>query len=201
MDTAEAHTPHPAALCAEACGRAPARGRLTGRRILLGAGQQNYGLADPPLGNGRAMSRLFAREGAALALVDIDRDAVGETAHQLERDGATAHVVLADASQPHELQAAVATAQERMHGLCTWLAKHCAPRNIRINLVIPGLLDTSLGRLASQATPNRREQPIPLGREGTAWEVAHAAAFLLSGEPSYITGHSLLVDGGLLALR
>lgn len=50
-------------------------GRLAGRRILIvGAGQQDYGLADPPLGNGRAMSILFAREGAALALVDIDAD-------------------------------------------------------------------------------------------------------------------------------
>lgn len=88
-----------------------------------------------------------------------------------------------------------------LDGLGMWLAKHAAPRNIRVNIVVPGLIDTSLGRLASKADPSREERPIPLGRQGTAWEVAYAAAFLLSNEASYITGHSLPVDGGLVALR
>jgi NAD(P)-dependent dehydrogenase (short-subunit alcohol dehydrogenase family) len=88
-----------------------------------------------------------------------------------------------------------------LDGLGMWLAKHAAARNIRVNIVVPGLIDTSLGRLASKADPSREERPIPLGRQGTAWEVAYATAFLLSDEASYITGHSLLVDGGLLALR
>ena len=42
---------------------------------------------------------------------------------------------------------------------------------------------------------------MPLGRQGTAWEVAYATVFLLSGEASYITGQALVVDGGLSALR
>ena len=88
-----------------------------------------------------------------------------------------------------------------LDGLCMWLAKHAASRRIRVNLVLPGLIDTSLGRLASKADPSREERPVPLGRQGTAWEVAYAAAFLLSDEASYITGHSLVVDGGLVALR
>jgi NAD(P)-dependent dehydrogenase (short-subunit alcohol dehydrogenase family) len=97
--------------------------------------------------------------------------------------------------------AAYHSSKAALSGLCIWLAKHAAPRNVRVNLVVPGLIDTSLGRLASKADPTRQERPIPLGREGTAWEVAYAAAFLLSGEASYITGHSLVVDGGLVALR
>ena len=84
-----------------------------------------------------------------------------------------------------------------LDGLCMWLAKHAAARGIRVNIVVPGLIDTSLGRLAGKADPSREERPIPLGRQGTAWEVAYAAAFLLSDEASYITGHALLVDGGL----
>ena len=42
---------------------------------------------------------------------------------------------------------------------------------------------------------------MPLGRQGTAWETAYAALFLLSDESAYITGQTLVVDGGLTALR
>ena len=61
----------------------------------------------------------------------------------------------------------------------------------------PGLIDTSLGRLASQVSPLREQVRIPAGRQGTGWEVAYGALFLLSDESSYVTGQSLIVDGGL----
>jgi NAD(P)-dependent dehydrogenase (short-subunit alcohol dehydrogenase family) len=88
-----------------------------------------------------------------------------------------------------------------LDGLCTWLAKDAASRGIRVNIVMPGLIDTSLGRLASQAVEGRETTPVPLGRQGTAWEVAYGALFLISDESSYITGQALLVDGGLVGLR
>jgi NAD(P)-dependent dehydrogenase (short-subunit alcohol dehydrogenase family) len=69
--------------------------------------------------------------------------------------------------------------------------------DVRVNLLVPGLIDTSLGRLASQLNPDRERVPIPLRRQGTAWEVANAVLFLLSEEASYITGASLVIDGGL----
>ena len=90
------------------------------------------------------------------------------------------------------------TSKAALEGLCQWLANHAAPRGIRVNIVVPGLIDTALGGLASGADPGREQRPIPLGRQGTGWEVAYAAAFLLSHEASYITGHSLVVDGGLV---
>jgi len=68
---------------------------------------------------------------------------------------------------------------------------------MRANLLMPGLIDTSLGRLASAASPLRDRVKIPAGRQGTAWEIAYAAVFLLSSESSYVTGQSLIVDGGL----
>lgn len=85
------------------------------------------------------------------------------------------------------------------------LARHTAlegaPRGIRANAVLPGVEDTPLG--FASAPPEGRDRgrvPLPLGRQGTPWDVAHAVVFLLSGEAAYITGQSLVVDGGTTVL-
>jgi NAD(P)-dependent dehydrogenase (short-subunit alcohol dehydrogenase family) len=72
---------------------------------------------------------------------------------------------------------------------------------VRANVVVPGLVDTPLGRLATQGRPSRARTPVPLGRQATGWEIAYAALFLLSDESSYVTGQTLVVDGGLSELR
>jgi NAD(P)-dependent dehydrogenase (short-subunit alcohol dehydrogenase family) len=86
-------------------------------------------------------------------------------------------------------------------GLCRHVAMEGARVRVRANIVVPGLIDTPLGRNASKRRPSRAKTAVPLGRQGTAWEVAQATVFLLSDEASYITGQSLVVDGGLSALR
>ncbi|WP_416400368.1 SDR family NAD(P)-dependent oxidoreductase [Alicycliphilus denitrificans] len=72
-------------------------------------------------------------------------------------------------------------------------------KTIRCNSVLPGLIDTPMGRDETARRPERLRSPLPFGRQGTPWEVANACLFLISGESSYVNGHALVVDGGLSA--
>lgn len=267
-------------LPAESEGKAPGRDRLAGRRILVvGGGQDTRGLADPPVGNGRAMCVLFSREGAQVAVADRIRQSAEETAQACENNRAL--VVEANVAQPDDVVRMVQEAHAGMKGLdglvynvgvgvgAPWLSgttaedwdrvfainlrgamltlKAAMPvmtpgssivlvssiasmkpgsrlpaydaskaalgglmrhagiegerQGIRVNIVAPGLMDTSIGRAATQGRPGRAKTPVPLGRQGTGWETAYAALFLLSNEAAYITGQTIAVDGGLTSLR
>jgi NAD(P)-dependent dehydrogenase (short-subunit alcohol dehydrogenase family) len=84
------------------------------------------------------------------------------------------------------------------------LALQYAKDGIRVNAVMPGLMNTPLiyqqisGQYANAEEMVRaRDAVCPMGRMGTAWDIAHAALFLASDQVGYITGVSLPVDGGL----
>lgn len=89
------------------------------------------------------------------------------------------------------------TSKAALNVLARTMAMSGEPRAIRCNAVAPGVIDTPLGRSEAARNPNRARS-YPFGRQGTAWEVAYASLFLLSHESSYVNGHVMLVDGGLV---
>lgn len=100
-----------------------------------------------------------------------------------------------------------AAAKSGLVGLTRSLALDYGPQGIRVNVVAPGFIDTRLVRESinlneDQAAAERTMVAgVALGRIGQPAEVAQVVRFLASGESSYITGASLLVDGGLTARR
>jgi 3-oxoacyl-[acyl-carrier protein] reductase len=94
-------------------------------------------------------------------------------------------------------QANYAASKAGLIGFSKALAREVASRNITVNIVAPGLIDTDMTRaLAGKAQGDWTTQ-IPLGRLGTTMDVASAVCFLVSDEASYITGQVLAVNGGM----
>ena len=82
---------------AESAGEAPGRGRLTDRRILVvGGGQRVVDADTDPMGNGRAMSLLFGREGAHVAVADRNEDSAQDTVDMIRKEGGRAFTISAD---------------------------------------------------------------------------------------------------------
>jgi NAD(P)-dependent dehydrogenase (short-subunit alcohol dehydrogenase family) len=102
--------------------------------------------------------------------------------------------------RPGSRSPAYDSSKAALAGLVRHTAMEGARRGVRANVVAPGLIDTPLGRAATAGRPSRGRTPVPLGREGSAWEVASTVVFLLSDESSYTTGQILAVDGGLSLL-
>lgn len=277
MNTAPAAVDLLQSVFPETLGMAPGRGRLASRKILVvGAGQRPTPPGEQvPVGNGRAIALLAAREGAAVACVDAVAEAVDATVAQIEAAGGHAIREVADVRAAAAIAPLVARCRDRLGGLDglvlnvgisfgrplaklsadSWddefavnlrshmlfaqaalplmepggsivlisslaalrnqsrnpayeaskagqvsLARSIAvagePQAIRCNAVLPGLIDTPMGRDATRRRPGRAAA-VPFGRQGTGWEVGYASVFLLSHEASYVNAHALVVDGGL----
>ena len=99
---------------------------------------------------------------------------------------------------------AYSTTKAAVNAMTRSLALEYAPLGVRVNCIAPGAVDTPLGVDDAVRTSGRsraevvsaRESAIPMGRAGTAWDVAYAARFLASYEAGFITGAVLPVDGG-----
>lgn len=94
-------------------------------------------------------------------------------------------------------QANYAAAKAGMIGFTKSMAKEVGSRNITVNTVAPGFIDTDMTRELNDDVKNALLSSIPLSRLGEAKEIAHAVAFLASSGASYITGETLHVNGGM----
>jgi 3-oxoacyl-[acyl-carrier protein] reductase len=95
-------------------------------------------------------------------------------------------------------QANYSAAKAGLIGFTMAMAREVASRSITVNAVAPGYIATAMTEGLSEELKSKVNEMIPLGRPGTDLEVAHAVRFLASEEASYITGHVLKVNGGML---
>jgi 3-oxoacyl-[acyl-carrier protein] reductase len=94
-------------------------------------------------------------------------------------------------------QSNYAASKAGMIGLTKSLARELSGRTITVNAVAPGYIETAMTAVLTEEQKNAMTQHVPLGRVGTDLDIAHAVAFLASEEASYITGHTLDVNGGM----
>jgi 3-oxoacyl-[acyl-carrier protein] reductase len=94
-------------------------------------------------------------------------------------------------------QANYAASKAGLIGFAKALAREVASRNITVNVVAPGMIDTDMTRAIADKAQTDWAAQIPLGRLGSPDDVAAAVCFLASDEAAYITGHVLAVNGGI----
>ena len=260
-------------------------GRMQGKAIIItGAGS-----IGPGIGNGKAASILYAREGGRVLLVDKDLAAAEDTARAIEVDGGQAVPFACDVTSTDECQQMVeaclgtfgavdvlhnnvgiaipggavelaeadwdrvmlvnvksmfltckhvlphmerqgrgviiniashnairslpviaiayAASKAAVIALTREIAMQYAAKGIRANVILPGLMDTPMVKAQltgayggdTEEMDRRRAALCPMGKQGDAWDTAHAALFLASDEAKYITGTTLKVDGGITA--
>ncbi len=95
-------------------------------------------------------------------------------------------------------QANYSASKAGLIGLTMAIAREVASRNITSNAIAPGFIETSMTAVLTEEFKQAAVKQIPLGRVGTPEDIANAVAFLASDEASYITGHVLNVNGGML---
>jgi 3-oxoacyl-[acyl-carrier protein] reductase len=114
-----------------------------------------------------------------------------------ERKGSIIHMGSIVGLTGNAGQAAYCAAKAGIIGLTKSMAKELASRNIRVNAIAPGFIETDMTHALTEDQKKAIFDSIPLGRIGTADEIAQAVVFLASSQSSYITGQTIVVDGGM----
>jgi len=177
-----------------------------GAKALVDAAVNAYGTVDILVNNAG-----IARDALLLRMSEEDWDAVLDTNlkgafHCIKavqrimlrrRSGRIIQISSISGVRGNAGQANYAAAKAGLIGLTKAVARELASRNITVNAVAPGFVDTEMTRVLSPELIQQATEQIPLGRLGSPEDIAAAVAFLASPEAGYITGQVLGVDGGL----
>ncbi len=153
----------------------------------------------------------ITRDGLAMRMSDDDWDAVHDTnlksifrlcrevmrPMMKQRYGRIINITSVVGASGNAGQANYAAAKAGVAGLTRALARELGSRNITVNCVAPGFIETDMTHVLPEAQKAALLGQIPLGRLGQPGDIAHAVAFLASREAGYVTGTELHVNGGM----
>ena len=153
----------------------------------------------------------ITRDNIAMRLKDEDFDDVIATnlrgvfrlsrgvmrAMMKARTGRIINITSVIAQMGNAGQANYAAAKAGVEGMSRALAKELGSRNITVNCVAPGFIETDMTAALGEEAMSSLVSQIPLNRMGQAQDIANAVAFLASPDAAYITGHVLAVNGGM----
>ncbi|HPA90275.1 MAG TPA: 3-oxoacyl-ACP reductase FabG [Quisquiliibacterium sp.] len=203
---------------AQAIGEAFAQAGITGRGIALdvndaAACEQAVDLVQKTFGglsilvNNAGITRdnlaMRMKDDEWSAVIDTNLSAVFRLSRLVMRGmmkarfGRIVNVTSVVGSSGNAGQANYAAAKAGVAGMSRALARELGSRNITVNCVAPGFIETDMTRALSEAQTSALTQSIPLGRFGQPDDVAAAVAFLASPQAGYITGTTLHVNGGM----
>ena len=115
-----------------------------------------------------------------------------------QRQGAIVNIASIVGVMGNAGQANYSASKAGLIGLTKTMARELAPRNITVNAVAPGFIDTEMTRVLDEKIRDKLIEQIPLSRLGLTGDIAHSVAFLVSDRSSYITGQVMNVNGGML---
>ena len=115
-----------------------------------------------------------------------------------QRQGAIVNIASIVGVMGNAGQANYSASKAGLIGLTKTMARELAPRNITVNAVAPGFIDTEMTRVLDEKIRDKLIEQIPLSRLGLPEDIANSVAFLVSSRSSYITGQVLNINGGML---
>ena len=153
----------------------------------------------------------ITRDGLAMRLRDEDWDAVLDTNLKAvfrmsraamrpmmkQRYGRIVNITSVVGASGNPGQASYAAAKAGVAGMTRSLARELASRNITVNCIAPGFIETDMTAGLSEAQQTALLTQIPLGQLGRPQDIAHAVAYLASPQAAYVTGQELHVNGGM----